>query len=301
MASDPTGPPGPTRPKTSHSSSGSKPPHVFSPAPSRPHTSWFQLLASPSPSPLSFATPAPVAVLESSYPQPHAALVQTTYQSTCCSPSAFIGNITQTANVPGSLINNDTIISNIATNESQPLMVNLADPWTRAHVRMCAHANDKCAACSISLICCSCRALRYTPGPPPVSPAPPIHRSRSASPILFRNVGNGSPPPDVGDNYPPYDDNAYTKALVECDTCNNSSCPRGPDRPATYTITVEQFDEGSEEMFNRTFRACSACNRSCKKSFLGHRIKSCMLDNSAREAFGKTNVKSGTFGHGTEP
>ena len=201
-------------------------------------------------------------------------------------------NIAQTPSTLDNLVNNEAIICNLATTESQTLTVNLADPWTRAHMRMCAHANDECAACSIALICCSCRALRYTPGLPPSSPAPPIQRSRSASPILFRDVGNGSPPPDADSDYPLHDDDAYAKALAECDVCDNSSCPRGPDEPATYTITVEQFDEGSEEMYDRTFRACSACNRSCKRSFLGHRIKFRVFDNSTRKAFDTINTKS---------
>ena len=171
--------------------------------------------------------------------------------------------------------------------------VSCDDPWTRAHVRACAHAADDCAACSIALVCCSCRALRYTPGPPPSSPVasrpiPLVQRSQSASPALFRNIGNGSPPPgfDTCDDHPPYDDDAFSKALAECDTCDNSSCPRGHDEPATYTIIVEQFDEGSEEFYDRMFRACSACNRSCKKNFLGYRIKSRTFDNSTRIALG---------------
>ena len=65
---------------------------------------------------------------------------------------------------------------------------------------------------------------------------------------------------------------------------DNSSCLRGANAPATYSITVEQFDEGSEETYERIFRACNACNRSCRKSFMGHRIKACVFDNSAREA-----------------
>ncbi|KAF8657948.1 hypothetical protein AX14_007776 [Amanita brunnescens Koide BX004] len=77
------------------------------------------------------------------------------------------------------------------------------------------------------------------------------------------------------------DDDAYARALAECDTCENSSCPRGDSEPASWTITVEQFDEGSEEFFNRTFRACTACNRSCKRSFLGHKIQSQSFDNSS--------------------
>ena len=140
-------------------------------------------------------------------------------------------------------------------------------------------------ACSVAFVCCSCRALRFTPGiAPSAPPAAPPRRSRSSSPALFRDVGNGTPPPCFDSHYDDYDDEAYAKALAEADTCDNSSCPHGTDEPATYSITVEQFDEGSEEIYDRIFRACSTCNRSCKKSFMGHRIKSRTFDNSAREA-----------------
>ena len=199
----------------------------------------------------------------------------------------------QTSNqLRGDLVDNTTL-TNIAS-ASAP-MTSCDDPWTRAHMRVCAHASDHCAACSIALVCCSCRALRYTPGPPPPSPLAshpilPTQRSRSASPALFRNVGNGPPPPgyDTCDDHPPHDDNAYSRALAECDTCDNMSCPRGHDEPATYSIVVEHFDEGSEEFYDRTFRACSACNRSCKKSFMGYRIKSRTFDNSVRESLNRT-------------
>ena len=66
------------------------------------------------------------------------------------------------------------------------------------------------------------------------------------------------------------------------DTCNNSSCLGGLDTPARYSIVVEVFDEGIEEFYDRTYRACAACNRACKKSFLGNRIKSRHFDNSIR-------------------
>ncbi|KAF8675173.1 hypothetical protein AX14_005179 [Amanita brunnescens Koide BX004] len=272
MALDPKGPPGLTRPKTSSSSipSDSKPQQIFSPAPSQPLSSWFHLLSSPSLPPVPLLPPVPTAFVENSpNTQPRAAHMRIMSQSRPRLPEYLQSN----------LVSNDTIISNIATDENLPLTMDPADPWTRAHVRVCTHASDKCAACSISLVCCSCRALRYTPGPPPTSPTPPVHRSRSASPTLFRDVGNGSPPPDAGNDYPSYDDDAYARALAECDTCENSSCPRGLDEPATYTITVERFDEGSEEMYDCTFRAC---NRSCKESFLGHCIKSRTFDNSTR-------------------
>ena len=264
MASASSGPPGLARPK----SSPPPQPKIFSPTPSPAHKSWFSLLASPCPSPDIFAPPASAFIL------PTTATIATP------GPSAL------SQAQPHHLVDNTTL-TNIA--QTATSVVSCADPWTRAHMRACAHATDSCAACSIALICCSCRALRYTPGPPPSSPMasrpiPPSQRSRSASPVLFRNVGNGPPPPgfDTCDDHPLYDDDAFSKALAECDTCDNSSCPRGYDEPATYTIIVEQFDEGSEEFYDRTFRACSACNRSCKKSFLGHRIKSRTFDNSTR-------------------
>ncbi|KAF8669016.1 hypothetical protein AX14_006094, partial [Amanita brunnescens Koide BX004] len=160
------------------------------------------------------------------------------------------------------------------------------DPWHRAHARNCAHATAACAACSISLICCSCRSLRLTPGLAPTSPATlsPARRSLSASPALFRtDVGNGTPPPDFDSHDDEHDDDAYVRALAEADTCDNSSCPNGPDAPARYTITVEVFDDGAEEFYDRHYRACAACNRSCKKSFLGERIKARQFDNSVRD------------------
>ncbi|KAF8652345.1 hypothetical protein AX14_008422, partial [Amanita brunnescens Koide BX004] len=177
---------------------------------------------------------------------------------------------------------------------NNPNLVNLAvfpapspsDPWHIAHARVCAHATQPCAGCSAAFVCCSCRSLRFTPGIP--SLAPPVtapRRSRSSSPALFRNVGSGSPPPELNDdaNVTP-DDDAYARALAECDTCDNISCPRGHDEPATWTLTVEQFDEGTEEFFDRTFRACGACNRSCRRSFMGHKVKSRTFDNSTKVA-----------------
>ncbi|KAF8659209.1 hypothetical protein AX14_007632, partial [Amanita brunnescens Koide BX004] len=91
------------------------------------------------------------------------------------------------------------------------------------------------------------------------------------------------PPPDFGNANGDYDDDAYTRALAEADTCDNSSCPGGPDAPAHYTIIVEAFDEGLEEFYDRSYRACAACNQACKKSFLGNRIKSCRFDNSLKD------------------
>ncbi|KAF8663671.1 hypothetical protein AX14_006831, partial [Amanita brunnescens Koide BX004] len=272
MASTSSGPPGIARPK----SSPPPQPKIFSPTPSLAHKSWFSLLASPCPSPANFVPPT------------SAFVVPTTATPAGLEP--FTSSQAQSHN----LVDNTTL-TNIA--QTATAAVSYADPWTRAHVRACAHATDDCAACSIALICCSCRALRYTPGLPPSSPmascpTPPVQRSQSASPALFRNVGNGSPPPgfDTCDDYPPYDDAALAKALAECDTCDNSSCPRGHDAPATYSIIVEQFNEGTEEFYDRTFRACSACNRSCKKNFLGYRIKSRVFDNSTRIASGVSST-----------
>ena len=160
-----------------------------------------------------------------------------------------------------------------------------SDPWHIAHSRVCAHASTACAACSVAYVCCSCRALRFTPGVAPTAtttPAP-LQRSRSASPALFRlDVGNGTPPPEFDSHCDNYDDDAYVQALADSDTCDNSSCPNGPDAPARYSIVVETFDDGIEEFYDRTYHACATCNRSCKKSFLGNRIKSRTFDNSAR-------------------
>ena len=169
---------------------------------------------------------------------------------------------------PAVELHNNNQIVDLGTGLPLPVA---SDPWHCAHVRVCGHALTPCAACSVALSCCTCRALRFTPGPPPVSPSgstAPLQRTRSASPILFRSdIGNGTPPPDFDSYNNDHDDDAYIRALAESDTCDNSSCPRGANEPATYTITVEQFDEGLEETYNRNFRACSACNRSCKKTF----------------------------------
>jgi hypothetical protein len=228
----------------------------------QPHTSWFQLLAS-SPGPVLF--PAPTAVFtETPCAQPHAGLAL------------------DTGRLPSAHIHNNAMITNLSS--VKPLSLNSDDPWTRAHLRACVHASDECTACSIAIICCSCCSLRFTPGPPPMSPKAATHHSRSASPTLFRDLGNHSPPPNFDSWSNTHDDDAYARALAECDTCDNSSCPRGHDEPASWTIIVEQFDEGSEEFFDRTFRACTACNHSCKKTFMSHRIKSRHFDNSSKAA-----------------
>ncbi|KAF8694407.1 hypothetical protein AX14_002052 [Amanita brunnescens Koide BX004] len=269
MALPSSGPPGLPRPKSSPASSSllPQPPspftgHIFSPAPSKPSSNRFQMLFSPNPSPIPFLPPTS-AFTPAIMQQPSVAMLPAD-------------------RLPSDLLNN-TIVNNIAS--SQVPCASPTDPWTHAHLRACAHASDDCAACSIALVCCSCRALRYTPGLPPSSPvAPPLHvtRSRSASPVLFRNIGNGPSPTGFHDNLPDYDDEAYTRALAECDTCDNSSCPRGDSEPASWTITVEQFDEGLEEFYDRTFRACTACNRSCKRTFMTYKIKVRQFDNSSK-------------------
>ena len=276
-----SGPPGLKRPKSSVIST--PPPHpsslpaptqtqILSPIPSKPSSDWFSLLGSQAPSPVPQMPPIAFAVATASpLPAPR-----------------HVAAISQPVAVPdGNLVDNHHLITNISALNAHPSTTTLAkDPWARAHMRVCAHANQECAACSISLICCSCRSLRHSPGMPPLSPVPAttshVLRSRSASPALFRNVGNGSPPAFFDQSAPEYDDDAYSRALAECDTCDNSSCVRGTDEPATWTIIVEQFDEGLEETYDMTFRACEACNRACKKSFLGHRIKDRRFDDSTR-------------------
>ena len=162
---------------------------------------------------------------------------------------------------------------------------NPSDPWHIAHLHVCVHAGQACAACSMAFICCSCRALRFTPGTPPLAvPSSSCPRqSRSSSLALFKNIGNGPPPPGFDQFNDQHNDDTYAATLADCDTCDNPSCPQGNNEPATYTIIVEQFDKGNEELYDRTFRTCSACNRSCRKNFLGYRIKSRCFDNSIRE------------------
>jgi hypothetical protein len=223
------------------------------------------------PGPMPFALP-PAANAASPSAQPRAGLAS----DTCCLQVQPVGTHATIDNA---------LITNLADAFPAPL---LTDPWHRAHARNCAHAIADCAACSISLTCCSCHSLRFNPGPTPTSPAMlPAKRSRSTSPVLFRtDVGNGSPPPGFDSHGDEYDDDAFVKALAEVDTCDNSSCPNGADAPARYTITVEVFDDGAEEFYDRTYRACASCNRACKKSFLGNRIKSRVFDNSIKEKAG---------------
>ncbi|KAF8701182.1 hypothetical protein AX14_000553 [Amanita brunnescens Koide BX004] len=274
MALSSTGPPGPPRPKnpttpTSSLTLASSHLEVLSPVPMQPATSWFQLLSSSSPGPIPFTLP-PAASANLLPVQPHAGLA----------PTSFGVTFPRLPMVPN---------STITTLAANPCLPSSNDPWTQAHVRVCAHASESCAACSIALVCCSCRALRFTPGSPLVSsarasPALLTRRSRSASPALFRtDVGNGPPPSGFDAHADEHDDDAYVQALLESDTCDNSSCPNGPDAAARYSIIVEAFDDGAEEFYNRTYRACASCNRSCKKSFLGNRIKSRIFDNSVKD------------------
>ena len=202
-----------------------------SPTPSLPRNSWFQLLASPAPTATSFPPPATAVISETTFSQPLDILMHSTGPDTCCAQ--------------GTPTSNNAEITNLAT-LSSIAHPHANDPWTRAHMRVCAHASEECPACSIAVVCCSCRALRFTPGPPPASPIAVTVRSRSASPALFRDVGKAPSPPHHNWN-DTTDDDAYARALAECDTCDNSSCPRGSNEPASWTITVERFDESSEE------------------------------------------------------
>ncbi|KAF8724753.1 hypothetical protein AX14_008604 [Amanita brunnescens Koide BX004] len=270
-------PPGLSRPKTSTGAPPLSSSSLFSPRPSPP------LVAAPSPhhavtvpwaSSLSAGLFPPTPVVFPVVPSvPQDLLLQSSCEA--------VQTAGQLYNSPP-LIDN-TLVSDLAGTFPAP---SPADPWHRAHIRNCLHAATACAACSISLTCCSCRSLRFTPGPPPTSPAAlPDRRSRSVSPALFRsNVGNGPPPVGFDSHQDDYDDDAYCQALAEADTCDNSSCPGGFDAPARYTITVEAFDDGLEEFYDRNYRACAACNRACKKSFLGCRIKSRHFDNSVKDS-----------------
>ena len=266
-------PPGLSRPKT-HDPIVSLP---LTAAPFSPRSSPLPPIASPNPQRAAVASWASSLSAGLFPPAP------TVFPSIPVVPQGLLpsnGAVQSTDRLCDPLIDNN-LVSNLANVLPHPTST---DPWHRAHIRVCAHATVACPACSISLICCSCRSLRFTPGPPPSSPSTPQpRRSRSASPALFRHdVGNGTPPPGFDFHSDDHDDNAYAQALADADTCDNSSCPKGGDAPARYTITVEVFDEGSEEFYDRNYRACTACNRACKKSFLGSRIKSRQFDNSAR-------------------
>ncbi|KAF8723941.1 hypothetical protein AX14_008984 [Amanita brunnescens Koide BX004] len=282
MVLSPSGPPGPKRPISSTDPSiptSSSQPHIFSPAPSKPSTSWSRLLISP-------ALP----------PTPH--LPPTAFSAAALPATPCLNNaalaLQSVGCLPTSTLSANPALTNISTTLAP--VTNPSDPWTRAHMHICAHAADACAACSIALVCCSCRALRFTPGPPPASPATPAqpsHRSRSASPVMFRDVGNAPSPAYTDCNVTP-DDDAYMRALAECDTCDNFSCPRGSGERATWTLIVQQFDEGAEEFYDRTFRACGACNRACKRSFMGHKILSHAFDNSSSKATARITTQVAT-------
>ena len=278
MASPSGPPPGLSRPETSESPS--KPPSLLpisslptlaSPAPLRPYSApWASSLAAGL-FPPTFELPLPPSLPQGVLPLGEAV-----------HPAGCLPQPHQT------LLYNGTITNLAVFPVPAP-----SDPWHIAHARVCAHATQACAACSAAFVCCSCRSLRFTPGTPPMAsltPAP--RRSRSSSPVLSREVGcaspvlfrtdtgNGSPPPGWDSHGDQHDDDAYARAIAECDTCDNSSCPRGSNEPATWTITVQQFDEGTEEHYDHTYRVCGACNRACKRSFMGLKITSRTFDNS---------------------
>ena len=301
MVSSKEAPPGPSRPKTTTSipesppsalpfSPRPSPPNVASPSPLRPigPTSWASSLSAGLFPTASSLFPLPPVVPQGLQP------ISEAVQSAGGLPKPH---------TPLSLpLLNNALITDLASAFPAP---SPSDPWHRAHACICAHATAACAACSISISCCSCCSLCFTPGPPPVSPSAPQDRhSRSASPALFQlderyapsrpasralfrsDVGNGpSPFPSHShdNNYDDINDDAYAQALADADTCDNSSCPNGLDAPARYSIIVEAFDESNEEFYDRTYRACAVCNRSCKKSFLGNRIKSRVFDNSVKD------------------
>ncbi|KAF8722665.1 hypothetical protein AX14_009701 [Amanita brunnescens Koide BX004] len=277
MASSSGPPPGFSRPKTPKvppnppvASSALVSPSlpIVSPAPQRPQSiSWASSLATGL-FPPSFELPEPVQVPPGIQPLGMAV------RPVGCLPQPF------------EPLHDNLLVTNLAVFPAP----SSSDPWHAAHMRVCAHASAACAACSVAFVCCSCRALRFTPGMAPTVPQlpsaqpGPLQRSRSASPALFRlDVGNGPPPPEFDSHCDDHDDDAYLQALIDSDTCDNSSCPSGQDAPAHYTITVEAFDVGLEEFYDRKYRACAACNRACKKSFLGCRIKSWLFDNSVKD------------------
>ncbi|KAF8658895.1 hypothetical protein AX14_007691, partial [Amanita brunnescens Koide BX004] len=268
------------------------PPGLSRPKTSPPPPPGISLAFPPSPSHLGVVSPVPRRATAAPWASSLAAgLFPATFPSFPVPPQVPHGLLPSNAAVqPVVGLHNNSRIIDLGTGLPAPTFL---DPWHCTHARVCVHATTPCAACSIALFCCTCHALRFTPGPPPASPPASTGvarlsrspRSHSASPALFRlDVGNGPPPPGFDSHCDGHDDDAYANTLAESDTCDNSSCPCGTDEPAAYTITVEQFDEGSEETYDRTFRACSACNRSCKRSFMGHRIKARIFDNSVRDA-----------------
>ena len=283
-------PPGLPRPKTSTDILPLSSSHLFSPRPSPPP------VVAPSPQHAA-AVPWASSLSAGLFPP-----IPTVFPIVPRVPQDLLSQSSWEAVQPAGQLHNPSFIDNTLVSDLAGIFPapSLADPWHRAHIRNCVHATAACAACSISLTCCSCRSLRFTPGPPPTSPTAtavlPDRRSRSASPALFRNdIGNGPSPVGFHSHQDDYDDGAYCRALAEADTCDNSSCPGGSDAPARYTITVEAFDDAAEEFYDRNYRACAACNRACKKSFLGSRIKSRHFDNSARdEAMAKRHKNNDT-------
>ena len=124
-------------------------------------TSWFSLTASRAPSPIPQLPPA---AIDAAMPLP--------------APRHVAAIALPTTSLQSNLIDNIDLVTNISSLAYSVAKVDATkDPWAHAHTRVCAHANQECSACSISLTCCSCRALRYTPGPPPSSPPPPAPTS----------------------------------------------------------------------------------------------------------------------------
>ena len=176
-----TGPPGLKKPKPlSPSPPPSHPPaHIFSPAPSKPSSSWFNLLASPSPSPIPLLPSAVTAVS------------QVAPQSLTPLPISqqFAVAVPYTGRLVSAFKDNSEVIKDISVTLATVTDPNTNDPWTHAHLRVCAHASERCAACSIALMCCSCRALCFTPGPPPASPAPVTTHGLPHYEYLIRRTG----------------------------------------------------------------------------------------------------------------
>ena len=214
------------------------PPGLSRPKTSPPPPSITSLPVPPAPSHSNVASPIPRWATAIPWASSLAAgLFPATFPSFPVPPQVPHGLLPADAAVqPAVHLHNNSLIFNLGAGLPAPTP---SDPWHRAHVRVCAHATIPCAACSVALVCCTCRALRFTPGPPPVSPlmpTPPPRLSPSVSPALFRSdVGNGTPPPGSDSYDNDYDDDAYTRALAEADICDNFSCPRGADEPATYT------------------------------------------------------------------
>ena len=168
-------PPGLSRPKTS---------------PPPPHTSFFN---PPLSTPPFVASPIPQRAASTSWASSLAGgLFPATFPSFPPPPQVPHGLLPSNAAAQSAgRLHNNSQITDLGSGLPAPAS---SDPWHRAHMRVCAHAIDPCAACSVALFCCICRALRFTPGPPPVSPSMPVdvprspaytQRYPSASPILF--------------------------------------------------------------------------------------------------------------------